>query len=190
MNLVPLMPDTLVETQHLAAELFPWEHEHQAALHAAVSSATHTAFLGERGLASVRFWTSLQAGRVAGLAGLYNYTAQPDETWLAWYGLHAAARGRGKGAELLDWVIAEARAEKKSVLRLWTTDEEEYTKALALYRVRGFRCEPWSALPGETWRTYVLSLGLEGIEPLPWALRSPGRELCGREAPQPQRVAA
>ena len=178
------MPDTLVETQYLAAELFPWEHEHQTALTAAVAPASHAAFLRDRGLASIRFWTSVQAGQVAGLAGLYNYTAEPEETWLAWYGLQADARGRGKGAELLDWVIAEARAEQKRVLRLWTTDEEEYAKAITLYRARGFRSESWNALPGETWQTLVLSLGLDGHEPLGWAQRSPNHELCGREAPQ------
>jgi len=184
MNLVPLMPDTLVETQRLAAELFPWEHDHQAALLAAIAPGSHAAFLRDRGLASVRFWTSIQNGQVAGLAGLYNYAAHPEETWLAWYGLHATARGCGKGAELLDWVIAEARAEQKRVLRLWTTAEEEYAKAIALYRKRGFLSEPWSALPGETWQTLVLSLGLDGCEPTTWAQRSPHGELCGREAPQ------
>ena len=184
MNLVPLMPDTLVETQQLAAELFPWEHEHQVALNAAVAPGLHTAFLRDRALASVRFWTSIQCGQVAGLAGLYNYSAQPEETWLAWYGLQANARGRGKGAELLDWVIAEARSEQKRVLRLWTTAEEEYAKAITLYRARGFRTETWTALPGETWQTLVLSLGLDGKEPTPWSQRSPHGELCGREAPQ------
>jgi N-acetylglutamate synthase-like GNAT family acetyltransferase len=184
MNLVPLMPDTLVEAQRLAAELFPWEHEHQTALVSAVAPASHPAFFRDRGLASVRFWTSIQAGQVAGLAGLYNYAAEPEETWLAWYGLQVGARGRGKGAELLDCVIAEARTEQKRVLRLWTTDEEEYAKALTLYRARGFRSESWSALPGETWQTLVLSLGLDGREPSTWAQRSLHGELCGREAPQ------
>jgi GNAT superfamily N-acetyltransferase len=184
MNLVPLMPDTLVETQQLAAELFPWEHEHQIALNAAVAPGSHTAFLRDRGLASVRFWTSIQSGQVAGLAGLYNYVAQPEETWLAWYGLQPEARGRGRGAELLDWVIAEAHAEQKRVLRLWTTNEDEYAKAITLYRARGFRSEEWPALPGETWQTLVLSLGLDGQEPTSWAQRSPHGELCGREAPQ------
>jgi len=184
MNLVPLMPDTLVETQRLAAELFPWEHEHQAALLAAIAPTPHAAFLRQRGLSSVRFWNSIQTGQVAGLAGLYNYADQPDETWLAWYGLRADARGKGKGAELLDWVIAEARAEQKSVLRLWTTDEEEYAKAITLYRARGFCDESWAALPGETWQTLVLSLGLNGQRPMTWAARSPHAELCGRESPQ------
>ena len=178
------MPDTLVETQHLAAELFPWEHEHQSSLLAAVAPAAHGTFLRDRGLASIRFWTSIQDGHVAGLAGLYNYTAQPDETWLAWYGLQVAARGRGKGAELLDWVIAEACSEQKRVLRLWTTDEDEYAKAITLYRARGFRSEPWPSLPGETWQTLVLSLGLDGCEPTTWAQHSLHHELCGREAPQ------
>ena len=177
------MPDMLVETQQLAAELFPWEHEHQAALAAANAPAFHPLFFRDRGLASVRFWTSLQAGQVAGLAGLYNYAAQPEETWLAWYGLQASARGRGKGAELLDWVIAEAKAEQKHVLRLWTTDEAEYSRAISLYLARGFRREIWPSLPGETWHTLVLSLGLNGQQPTSWANCSPTRELCGREAP-------
>jgi len=184
MDLVPLMPDTLVETQYLAAELFPWEHEHQIALNAAVSPESHTAFYRDRGLASVRFWTSIQFGQVAGLAGLYEYTAQPEETWLAWYGLHPDARGRGKGAELLDWVIAKAREEQKRVLRLWTTDEDEYAKAITLYRARGFRSEIWSSLPGETWQTLVLTLGLDGREPSKLSQCSHHHELCGREAPQ------
>jgi N-acetylglutamate synthase-like GNAT family acetyltransferase len=184
MNFVPLMPDTLVETQQLAAELFPWEHEHQTALSAAVAPASHTKFYRDHQLAAVQFWTPMQLGRVAGLAGLYHYSAQPDEAWLAWYGLHSSARGHGKGAALLDWIIAEAAAKHKRTLRLWTTDEAEYAKAMDLYTAHGFRREHWSALPGETWNTYVFSLGLNGHEPLPWAQCTPQGELCGREAPQ------
>jgi len=184
MNLVPLMPDTLVETQRLAAELFPWEREHQLALAATVAPASHVAFYRDRQLSAVQFWTPLQSGSVAGLAGLYHYTAQPEEAWLAWYGLHSTARGQGRGAELLSWIIAEAAAEHKHTLRLWTTDEAEYAKAMDLYLARGFHRELWPALPGETWHTYVLSLGLDGHEPLPWSQRSPHAELCGREAPQ------
>jgi hypothetical protein len=81
-------------------------------------------------------------------------------------------------------VIAEARSEQKRVLRLWTTNEAEYAKAISLYCARGFRSETWAALPGETWETLVLSLGLDGQEPTSWAQRAPHGELCGREAPQ------
>lgn len=183
MKLVPLMPDTLVETQKLAAELFPWEHEHQTALAAAVAPASHPTFLADRQLAAVEFWTPLHENRAAGLAGLYHYAAQPDEAWLAWYGLHPSARGRGQGAQLLNWIIAHATAQKKRTLRLWTTDEAEYARALALYQARGFRTEDWPALPGETWHTLVLSLSLDGHEPLPWARLHPQGELCGRETP-------
>lgn len=185
MNLVPLMPDTLVETQQLAAELFPWEHEHQIALSAVVAPASYAHFYRDRKLSAVRFWTPMQSGRVVGLAGLYHYAAQPDEAWLAWYGLHPSARGHGEGTALLDWIISEAQAEHKRTLRLWTTDEAEYAKAMALYQAHGFQAEPWSSLPGETWHTYVLSLGLDGKAPLPWSkCVKPGSELCGREAPQ------
>lgn len=184
MNLVPLMPDTLVETQQLAAELFPWEHEHQLALSASVAPASHSDFYREHKLSAVEFWTPTLEGRVCGLAGLYHYQDQPDEAWLAWYGLHSSARGHGEGTALLGWVISTALAEKKKTLRLWTTDEAEYAKALALYTSHGFRTENWTPLPGETWRTYVLSLGLDGREPMPWSQRAPFGELCGREAPQ------
>lgn len=183
MHLVPLMPDTLVETQQLAAELFPWEHEHQTALSAAIAPASHHAFFAQRQLAAVEFWTPLQSNRVTGLAGLYHYAAQPHEAWLAWYGLHASARGQGQGTKLLNWIIAHAIAQKKHTLRLWTTDEAEYARALDLYQARGFRTETWPALPGETWHTLVLTLSLDGHEPLPWAQCQPHGELCGRETP-------
>ncbi|MFT3783055.1 MAG: GNAT family N-acetyltransferase [Nibricoccus sp.] len=184
MNLVPLMPDTLVETQQLAAELFPWEHEHQVALAAAVAPASHADFYRHHHLSSLQIWTTLKAGRVVGLASLYNYVGQPEETWLAWYGLHPSARGKGEGLALLDSVIEQAKTEHKHVLRLWTTDEPEYQKAISLYTSHGFHREPWPALPGETWHTQVFSLGLDGHAAAPLALMHPNAELCGREAPQ------
>ena len=183
MNIVPLMPDTLVETQQLAAELFPWEHQHQTALAANVAPANHHAFYRDQGLAHIEFWTPIHENRVAGLAGLYHYAAQPDEAWLAWYGLHNSARGQGQGTALLKWIIARAAIQNKHTLRLWTTDEAEYARALDLYKAYGFRSENWPALPGETWHTYVLSLGLDGHEPLTWSQRHPRAELCGRETP-------
>ncbi len=183
MNVVPLMPDTLVETQQLAAKLFPGEHKHQFAPTATVAPNAHTSFFRDHVRSRVEFWTPILQNRVVGLAGLYHYAAQPDELWLAWYGLHATARGQGRGTRFLEWIIARAAAEHKRTLRLWTTDEAEYAKALELYESHGFRSEPWAALPGETWHTYVLSLGLDGHQPLPWARLHPSGELCGREAP-------
>ncbi|HEY0945711.1 MAG TPA: GNAT family N-acetyltransferase [Opitutaceae bacterium] len=186
MHFVPLKSETLAATQRLAAELFPSEREHQLALAAALAPAEYGRFYGERGLASVRFWTAVHphTGEVGGLAGVYGYEAEPAELWLAWFGLRAEARGHGRGAALLDGIIGLARAENRRVLRLWTTDESEYARALQLYAARGFTAEPWPALPGETWGTLVLSLGLDGRPAPAWAMRAGKRELCGRELPQ------
>lgn len=184
MHLVPLKSETLAATQRLAAELFPTEREHQLALPAALAPAEHGRFYAERGLASVRFWTSLHTEEVSGLAGLYGYESEPAELWLAWFGLRADVRGHGKGAALLDWIIGLARAENRRVLRLWTTDENEYARALQLYAARGFTTEPWPPLPGEEWGTFVLSLGLDGRPAPAWAMLAGRRELCGRELPQ------
>ena len=188
MNIQPLRAVHLAAAQRAAQALFPWEQEHQEALAVAVNPLGQPEFLAARGLSSVRGWTSHDAtGDVNGLAALYQYAAQPDEVWLAWFGLLPHARGDGRGARLLDWLIQLSRREGNRTLRLWTTDEPEYATALALYRRRGFRPEPCPALPGESWQTLVFSLSLDGNSVRAWT-ELPGRgELCGREAP---RVAA
>ena len=183
MHFQPLLTEHLVATQRVAATLFPWEQEHRTALAAAVQPGDHREFFAARGLSSLRCWTMhLSAGPV-GLATLYGYAAQPDELWLAWFGLMPEARGCGHGRLALDWVIAQAKAEGRRTLRLWTTDEFEYAAAVQLYQGRGFCAESYPALPGEEWNTLVFSLGLDGRRPAPWSAVTDGRELCGREAP-------
>lgn len=184
MNFQPLTSERLSATQSVAAELFPWEREHETALAAAVDPQQHLTFFLDRRLASVRCWTALDpAGAVCGLGTLYGYTAQPEELWLAWFGLTASARGNGAGALMLDWLIARAKHDGHRTLRLWTTDEAEYSRATQLYLRRGFAVEDHPALPGEDWRTLVFSLGLDGSRPQPWSAIADRGELCGREVP-------
>jgi GNAT superfamily N-acetyltransferase len=191
MNFEPLNAANLESTQTIAAELFPWEREHALALAAAVNPDQYRRFLADRRLASVRCWTArLPNGPTCGLAALYGYQAQPDEVWLAWFGLLPPARGRGAGARMLDWIIQEARREGRRTLRLWTTDEAEYTTATTLYARRGFIAEEQPALPGEDWKTHVFSLGLDGRLPIAWSSILDRGELCGREAPLVSAVAA
>ncbi|HVU36256.1 MAG TPA: GNAT family N-acetyltransferase [Opitutaceae bacterium] len=192
MNFQPLDRAHLVATQEVASELFPWEREHTLALAATVSPVEHAAFYSERRLSSVRCWTAhLGRGPVCGLGMLYGYQAQPDELWLAWFGLLPAARGFGGGARMLDWLIASARAEGRHTLRLWTTDESEYARATQLYTRRGFTAEEHAPLPGEDWKTFVFSLGLDGQMPIAWsAVLDRPHELCGREAPVAAAAAA
>lgn len=183
MRIEQLEPGALEEAQNVAAELFPWEHEHHTALRAALFPDAHSDFLRARRLNAARFWIARYEGRVAGLAGLYDYHEMPSDVWLSWYGLLPAARGRGHGGRLLDWVIRTARAEGRTVLRLWTTVEDEYSFAIQLYQKRGFTAEDYPPLPGETWRTIVMSLGLTGATPIPWLSMVDRPELCGRVAP-------
>lgn len=191
MNFQPLDVEHLAATQQVAAALFPWEHEHETALAAAIAPSQHPRFFASRRLASVRCWTAhVGPGPVCGLATLYEYLAQPDEVWLAWYGLLPTARGNGRGAKLLDWLIAQIKAEGRRTLRLWTTDESEYSRATQLYAKRGFVPEEYPAAPGEDWRTIVFSLGLDGHAPIPWSAVLDRGELCGRELPTVAAVAA
>lgn len=183
MELKPLHADTLRATQRVAAALFPWEHEHQEALPASLNPEGHRDFFSARRLDSVRCWTAGTGGDVGGMAMLYGYKEQLDELWLAWFGLTEDYRGQGRGSRLLDWVVGLARQEGRKTLRLWTTDEEEYAAAVGLYTRRGFIREPAPLIPGETWNTFVFSLGLDGKIARPWVTLPHSRELCGREMP-------
>ncbi|MDD2764355.1 MAG: GNAT family N-acetyltransferase [Opitutaceae bacterium] len=183
MKIEPLQPSALAEARRVAAELFPWENEHQTALEAALFPEAQAGFLCARRLERTRFWTATFDGRVVGLAGLYEYCGMPSETWLSWYGLLPVVRGRGHGARLLDWIIRFTREEGRAVLRLWTTVEDEYQQAIRLYERRGFTAEEYPALPGETWRTLVMSLGHNGVTPIPWLSIAGRPELAGRMPP-------
>jgi GNAT superfamily N-acetyltransferase len=183
MKIEELRTAELDETRRVIAELFPWEDEHQTALAAALHPESHTGFLSARRLERVRFWTARFDNRVVGVAGLYDYQGMAAETWLSWLGLLPVMRGHGHGARLLDWIINAARQEGRGVLRLWTTDEEEYGAATKLYLKRGFVVEEYPVLPGETWRTLVMSLGLNGATPIPWLSLGDRPELCGRMVP-------
>lgn len=183
MTIETLQAESLLAAQQVAAELFPWEEEHQQALPASVFPHEHAKFFQDRGLDAVRCRVVRHDSQVAGLAALYSYARTPEDLWLAWYGLRPFVRGLGLGAQLLDLVIAEAKREGRSALRLWTTDEAEYAKAVQLYQRRGFVCEKAPCAPGETWQTLVFSLGLRGQGVQSWnSLRERG-DLCGRELP-------
>lgn len=183
MNLERLHAGTLSATTQVAAELFPWEHEHQVALPASIKPEDYMDFYRTRGLASVRCWTAIEQDRVCGIASLYEYSVRREELWLAWFGLKNVARGCGAGARFLDTVIEQAVYEGRRALRLWTTDEAEYQAAVRLYLRKGFVPEEAEALPGETWKTWVFSLGLNGQQVMPWSKLPDHGELCGREAP-------
>ncbi len=183
MRIEPLSGTVVDEARRVIAELFPWEDEHQTALQAALEPDAFGEFLVTRRLSRVRFWTASFDSRIVGIAGLYDYRDMPTETWLSWFGLLPVMRGHGNGARLLDWVINVAREEGREVLRLWTTDEEEYRSAIRLYERRGFSSEEYPVLPDETWRTWVMSLGLNGTTPIPWLSYGDRPELCGRMVP-------
>lgn len=180
LQLSPLTNGELAGAKALASRLFPWESEHQDALAAVADPSLHHGFVSARGLTRVRAVCLCGTGRVVGLASVYEYRAQPDEAWLAWFGLAPEVRGQGWGSKMLDWVIRQAREENKTVLRLWTTIEDEYATALQLYARRGFRPELQPTLPGENWQTVVLSLSLTGGTPPPWRSQANGTPLCGR----------
>lgn len=183
MRIEELRSAQLEEARHVIAELFPMEDEHQMALAAALDPDAHGGFLSARRLERVRFWTARFDNQVVGIAGLYDYRDMPAETWLSWFGLLPVMRGHGHGARFLDWIINAARQDGHAVLRLWTTDEEEYGAATRLYLKRGFVAEEYPMLPGEDWRTLVMSLSLNGTTPIPWLSLDDRPELCGRMVP-------
>ncbi len=87
-----------------------------------------------------RVWVAVKVGAVLGVTGLYeDEDDAPAAEWLGWFCVSPQARGRGIGAALLDFSIAEARRTGKPFLRLYTSNDEAERSAQALYESRGLR---------------------------------------------------
>ena len=90
---------------------------------------------------SVKYYvgTDEKSGKVIGVTGIYTQAGDEEDcAWITWYCVDPDYRGRGFGAQLLDFTIAKAREMGKKFLRLYTSVNEDVEKAMNLYKKRGF----------------------------------------------------
>lgn len=95
----------------------------------------------KRGVSDVRYFIvkDKTKNKVIGTSGLYHLTKDPKDTvWLGFYCLDVQYRGKGLGKEILQWTIDKAKKEGNTMLRLYTSFNEDLRVALVIYDKLGF----------------------------------------------------
>ncbi|MFQ5329388.1 MAG: GNAT family N-acetyltransferase [Thermodesulfobacteriota bacterium] len=85
------------------------------------------------------YWIAIEKGtNVVGITGLYNDSRDKNTVWLGWFGVHPACRNRGVGSALLEFAIKEANHRGFSILKLYSSSDNNERDAHKLYRRFGF----------------------------------------------------
>ncbi|MEI7787664.1 MAG: GNAT family N-acetyltransferase [Chlorobiaceae bacterium] len=116
-------------------------------------------------ISDLNYFIAMKDNQPVGITGLYTTHNQPEEVWLAWFGLNEKLRGRGLGKEIMVATIDMARKHGYQSLRLWTTaNEEPFIVANYLYQKLGFIAQE-TDLKSYGFPVLIYSLGLSGITP-------------------------
>jgi ribosomal protein S18 acetylase RimI-like enzyme len=91
--------------------------------------------------ANARYWLAVdKKGNVLGTTGLYETGKdQAEASWLGWMSVRSSARGQGIGKQLVDFSVAQARADGKDFVRLYTSTARGEQAAQFLYEKEGFK---------------------------------------------------
>lgn len=80
------------------------------------------------------------SGKVIGTTGIYTVKEdEKDSAWIAWFCVDTKFRGKGYGAQLLDYTINLAKKMNKKFIKLYTSYNLDIKKAMEMYEKRGFR---------------------------------------------------
>lgn len=137
-TILPLSQHYLLSALRLRDTLFPRLGKAEyATLEASILN--QNAIKKSLGIDELYYWIALKDEAVAGLVGLYTQSDDSGgQVWLGWYGVDVHCRGLGLGSALLDFAIKEASAFGFDILKLYTTNADEYATARALYTHKGF----------------------------------------------------
>ena len=81
-----------------------------------------------------------RGSEVLGIVGLHSQPwGPPENVWLSWFAVDPLLQGRGLGSAMLDAVTREARHRHFMKFYIETYSTQEFARARAFYRARGFR---------------------------------------------------
>jgi GNAT superfamily N-acetyltransferase len=90
-------------------------------------------------IGEVRYYAAMKTHQIVGLTGLYTLASDPTEVWIGWFGIDERMRGQGLGHELLKATVTLACSNGYETLRLWTTNNPDFTAAAnRLYKAFDF----------------------------------------------------
>ena len=124
--------DTLDEAVSLIQKIFPYRPDQKNAQRSFSDSLMSTKF-------DKTYWVAVnKEGIVVGVTGLYFDRNDKSVVWLGWFGVHPKHRRQGIGSELLAFTIDEAKRRGYSLLKLYTSSDENEKAARQLYKKFGF----------------------------------------------------
>jgi GNAT superfamily N-acetyltransferase len=132
-KIIPLSKELLNEAIILIETVFPVRSDQKGAKWSFTDSLKHPN-------SDKEYWLAVNPkGEVLGVTGLYHYDRDKNIVWLGWYGVHPLNRGHGIGSMLLEFAISEAKRRGFSILKLYSSFDENERAAHYLFRKFGFK---------------------------------------------------
>lgn len=131
-RIIPLSKELMNDAMVLMEMVFPYKQDHKNAKWSFASSLS-------RPNSDKQYWIAVNhEGEIVGITGLYNDNRDKNIAWLGWFGVHPQHRRHGLGSMLLNFAISEATRRGFSVLKLYSSFDENEIAAHCLYRKYGF----------------------------------------------------
>jgi GNAT superfamily N-acetyltransferase len=131
-KIVPLSKELMIEATILMEAVFPYKKDQKGAKWSFNDSLM-------RQNSGKQYWLALNHNReVVGMTGLYHDYRDKNTAWLGWYGVNPQHRRHGLGSMLLEFAISEAEKRGFSVLKLYTSFNENESAAHFVYRKYDF----------------------------------------------------
>ncbi|MDA8083107.1 MAG: GNAT family N-acetyltransferase [Nitrospiraceae bacterium] len=131
-KIVPLSEELIDGAIALIETVFPYKPDQKTAKWSFRNSLTQAK-------QNQQYWLAANSHEeIVGVTGLYHYDNDKSVVWLGWFGVHPQHRRHGLGSMLLDFSISEASKRGFSVLKLYSSFDENEKAAHCLYRKYGF----------------------------------------------------
>lgn len=131
-KVVPLSEEAIEDAIALIETVFPYKPDQKTAKWSFRDSLTQSKY-------NQQYWLAVNShGEIVGVTGLYHYDNEKSVAWLGWFAVHPQHRRYGLGSMLLDFSISEALKRGFSVLKLYSSFDENEKAAHCLYRKYGF----------------------------------------------------
>lgn len=131
-RIIPLSNEILNDAVSLIEAVFPYRPDQKNARWSFTDSLLHPT-------SDKQYWLAVNhQGAIVGITGLYEDYKDNNVVWLGWFGVHPQHRRHGLGSMLLEFAISEAIKRGFSVLKLYSSFDENERAAHHLYRKYGF----------------------------------------------------
>jgi GNAT superfamily N-acetyltransferase len=132
-HIIPLSEKILNEANALIAAIFHYRPDREGAKKSFADSLKHQ-------ISNKQYWLAVNPkGEVAGITGLYHDGGEKSIAWLGWFGVHPQHRRHGLGAMLLEFAVSEAKKRGFSILKLYSSFDENERASHYLFRKFGFQ---------------------------------------------------